>query len=309
MNPNDYQGGVPEPPQPYNVPSGPPVPPGNAPGAPGGSQVPEPPRPNTSTDPMEGSMEAPMDTPPPMPPNEPQTFDQYQQQQGMDSPYTPPAYNTAPQQYGQEPVAYDGMGQPIYQSPGHRPTFMDPNSSVQQPPMVPPTSYYDPAETPKRSRLPFIIGGVVVLLLILLTIAGIMWFRNQNSDLKQSQQVSQEFMTAVNAKDGAKAYSLLSEAAQKGTQESDYAPFIEASGAKLQGSFSETKNEVQPGTEETRAFFLYEFPEADHKYARTIIQKKDGKWGVISFVHSSQALELVPASSSATVNNGAAAEQ
>ena len=260
----------------------------NDPNAPD-SQAPLPPMP----EPQQQASAAPSYTPTP-PPVWPQAGVSYTQPEAEPYPQEQRYSQRTPALGTYTPPAYSGMAPPAYPQPGPADTL--------------PAAQAYPEPSSNKRKLLVIIGGVVAIIIVA-ALAVLFTLRSLNSDARQSLKASNAFIAAVQNKDGNKAHTLLSPDAKANTPISDYRIFVTESGETLSGKYKKTDGKIETSGGITRAYYLYEFADAKHKYVRTVVQKKDAKWGVISFVHSSEKLDLVASGVSASINAAPAAKK
>ena len=145
---------------------------------------------------------------------------------------------------------------------------------------VPPN--YVPGSNGSSSNTGLIIAiiGIVLALVIGLVIAWFMFLR----PVVKAEKASKAFMSAVTTGDTQK----MLEFADAGDESSK--KFLEASVKSVQGSFT-LKDKTMKSS---KGYFLYDLSNDAGKKARTIVEKKNGKWVVNNFVFGNDGLALIP---------------
>jgi hypothetical protein len=128
------------------------------------------------------------------------------------------------------------------------------------------------------------IGGFIVLLIIAFLVYAFFF-----SPPAQANRASAAFMAAATKGNTEELYKL------GGASSADEKSFLSNASAQVQApQYHMLESKYQNGT----GFFLYNIPGAKSVFARTIVQKANGNWGVTSFVYGNSRLALVPVASS-----------
>ncbi len=167
-------------------------------------------------------------------------------------------------------------------SPISSPNGTSPNPA--SPPMSPATT---PLPPPSHSVSPVLAIILAAVALMILIIGGVWAFLYANDVPKRT---SNQFMKYVTAGDADKAIGLT--AATTDEQRAGIRAAVRAD----QG----TSKLVDKAKQDDKSYFLYDLTGADHKHARTTIQKVGGTWKVVAYVSSVSELQLIPGNSTST---------
>jgi hypothetical protein len=164
-----------------------------------------------------------------------------------------------------------------------------PHEPAPAPPFTPPPA------PPKKRRWGLIIGIVVAAIVAIIVVIGVGAFLLVNESTKDAQKVSDQFVAAVQAGDGAKAYSLTGPAFRAATKEDQLDQLVQ------QLSTLVTKDKVSPNgkaisasTENGKiAVFTYTLKGTGGAsiYFKTQIRDEDGGWQVMNFRSSEKKLD------------------
>lgn len=135
------------------------------------------------------------------------------------------------------------------------------------------------------------IGAIAATMAAVLLIGGVLSYIFLFSPAALAKKTSSSFMKAATTHDTTKLYKLAD-----AENDTDSKRFLDNASNSVSGNFS-LKEKTN---KDSKWFFLYNLTNADKKEARTIVEKKDGKWIVSSFVYSKGNLALVPGTSSST---------
>ncbi len=138
--------------------------------------------------------------------------------------------------------------------------------------------------TPAKSRkmLFIVLAGVIALVIV----AAFLAYTRMSPDTK-AMSASKNFMDAASAADVNKLIEL-DDATDEGSKK-----FLQGVAESLKGSYKQTDKTSKDG----KWYVKYELLGAKSKYARTIVEKKDGRYVVSSIVFSTNELALIPSSS------------
>lgn len=141
------------------------------------------------------------------------------------------------------------------------------------------------ADQTKKSKkgLIAIIAGALALLVVL-AIAWIFFL----SPAAQAMRYSNKFMHSITTGDIDKATEISGDSTAKS--------FLTNAAPKVKGSYKLTKVHYDDG----KSYFLYDLTGAQNKYARTIVEKQDGKFVIDSFVFDTKPLAIVPTTAATT---------
>lgn len=161
---------------------------------------------------------------------------------------------------------------------------INPVAMPAQPAVVPPQSLPMQPEAPVNGKsklvLLIVIGAGIAIFILAAIVAYFMFL----SPAALSKKASSDFMSAVTTGDKQKLYTL-----GNATTEEDKV-FFDNSVEAVKGSY----NLIQNTAKEDRWYFLYSLSNGTKKFARTTVEKQDGKWRVIGFVFSDKELLLIP---------------
>ncbi len=177
----------------------------------------------------------------------------------MDPNATPPPENQPQGQFTQQPQMQPMQPNP-YQQPGY------------------------PAPKNPKSKLAIVLGVILVLLIAAFVAIYFLFL----SPAVQAKKASNAFMTAAIDGNTDKLVKL------DGDDES-VRGFLDNVAQSLDGDSYSLSEKTSKGKS---WYFLYDVSGAKSKYARTVVEKKDGKWVVTSIVHGGDILKLVPDSQS-----------
>ncbi|WP_028063184.1 Rv0361 family membrane protein [Solirubrobacter soli] len=146
---------------------------------------------------------------------------------------------------------------------------------------------------PKRrwGRIILIVAASVIALIVVLIVGLVLLV---NSSTKDAQKVSDQLVTAIQAGDGAKAYSLTSPSFQEATTQAQVAELAQRlSKVVTAEKRSPDGKSINASTDTGKiAVFTYTMKGANGKpvYFKTQIRDEDGGWRVLSFQSSEKEL-------------------
>ncbi len=152
------------------------------------------------------------------------------------------------------------------------------------PPPAPMADILEPPQKKDNSKLIKIIA-IVVGSLVVLALAVFVYFYMIGM---QVINASNDFMKSMASGDVEKALTYVN------TKTESDREFVRKSAASVKGESKGLAHASQDG----KVYFVYTLTHPTNKYARTTLQKLDGKWKVIAFVYSPNALTTIPASNS-----------
>ncbi len=141
-----------------------------------------------------------------------------------------------------------------------------------------------PTASPAKTGL--IIGGIITAVVLLVAVAAAAWFL-WFSPAAQASRASSAFMHAITTGDTDKAVTLSTAASD------DDRAFIKSIAANVKGSYKRSGKTFTAN----KGYYLYTLSGAHDQYARTIVEKSNGKWLVSSFISDAKSLALIPAAS------------
>jgi len=167
---------------------------------------------------------------------------------------------------------------------------MQPVQPIAPPPVQPAQPMMQPQPTlqvpspasAKKSKLPMIIIGVVLGLLAAVAIIGLVLYYSSPSS--QSKRTSDRFMKAVTSGNISEATKLT------GNTDAESQKFIKTASEATKGKYKF----VASTGKEKKYYFLYTLSGGDQNYARTIVEQREGKWFVGSYVYGKDKLALIP---------------
>ncbi len=164
-------------------------------------------------------------------------------------------------------------------------TEPSPAGPTMQQPGAPLNSQVVPPATVKKSKAPLFIGIAVACLLaiigfiVLTALPGL-----------QANGASRTFMNAAAAGDT----NTLNKLNESSTEEDK--SFMKDVADNLKGNFQQKDSTLK----DSKYYYLYTLSGAKSKFARTIVEKKDGKYRVTNIVYSQNELALVPGAGAST---------
>lgn len=190
-----------------------------------------------------------------------------------------PKINQLPVDPNLSPQAPPAQASPPNTTPAPAPAPQPTLSTINPVPNI-----YDPTSPSSSSSTGLIIAiiGIVLALVVGLVLAWFMFL----SPAAKAGKASKAFMSAATTGDTQKMLKF----ADAGDESSK--KFLEASVKSVQGSFT-LKDKTMKSS---KGYFLYDLSNDAGKKARTIVEKKDGKWVVSDFVFGSDSITLVPGS-------------
>ena len=164
-------------------------------------------------------------------------------------------------------------------------------TAMPEPASAPPFSPPPPQKKRRTGRIVLIVVGAIVALFLVFIVAVFLLVSNSTKD---AQKVSDQFITAIQTGDGAKAYALTGPSFRAATKEADLTQLV----TKLSTLVSKDKvspngKSINASTDNGKiAVFTYTLKGASGSpvYFKTQIRKEDGKWQVMSFRSSEKKL-------------------
>ena len=164
-----------------------------------------------------------------------------------------------------------------------------------EPAPAPPYEQMPPPPPQRKRRTGRIILIVLVAMFVglVLLIGGCFLLVNEST--KDAQKVSDEFVTAVQAGDTAKAYALTGPSFREATSEADTAEFVKSISALVSKEpVSPTGKAINTSTDNGKiAVFTYKLKAAQGNgsvYFKTQIREEQDRWQVMNFRSAETAL-------------------
>lgn len=172
---------------------------------------------------------------------------------------------------------------------------MQPDKPTEQPEVIPPTTPITPDNQPpqppapgktvKRRKFPIwaIIASSIVGVLVLVGLFAAVIYSSVMSSVEEPVEVSQEFVSQIQANDKPAAYALTSSNFRKLTPEPRFNRAIDANIERLQGEVTITNKSVRTFNGSTTAQILMELDSSPKTFLKVSTVKTEDGWQINGF--------------------------